>query len=149
MQYFIELFSDEFQPFEVLQQRQEITPNVGAQSIFVGYMRDFREHNNVRKMHISYYSPMTENIMETLVQQAITDFHLHHVYLAHRVGEVLPQSPLVVIASTASHRANAIRANEHLLEALKHNVPLWKKEYRMDDQRAHWVKNNSENIIQP
>ncbi len=148
MNYHIELFDKEFQPFEELKKHQTITPNIGAQSVFVGYMRDFREDNSVNHMHISHYSPMTENVMTRLVEKAINDFKLTHVYLAHRVGNVTPTSPLVIISTTAEHRANAIQACERLLEALKHNVPLWKKEQLANDKNtAHWVDANSENKI--
>ncbi len=148
MNYHIELFDSEFQPFEVLQKHQHISANVGAQSVFVGYMRDFREDNHVSKMHISHYSPMTENIMADLVKNAIVDFKLQHVYLAHRVGDVEPTSPLVIIATTATHRANAIQACEQLLESLKHNVPLWKKEQLTNDtHETQWVAGNTENKI--
>ncbi len=148
MNYHIELFNKEFQPFEELQKHQTITPNIGAQSVFVGYMRDFREDSRVNHMHISHYSPMTENVMTYLVEKAINDFKLTHVYLAHRIGDVAPTSPLVIIATTAEHRANAIQACERLLEALKHNVPLWKKEQLASDKvTTNWVEKNSENKI--
>lgn len=149
MSYRIDIFDAEFNPFEVLCQHQNIAPNVGAQSVFVGYMRDFREHTHVERMTITHYPPMTEKSIEKLIQPLIDDYHLIDVYVAHRVGEVEPTSPLVVIAVLASHRANAIRAAEKLLEQLKHNVPFWKKEYLNKEGQGTWVDGNTSNDIQP
>lgn len=148
MAYKVELFNDEFSPFEVLTQQQNILPHVGAQSVFVGYMRDFRADQSVSRMTISHYPPMTQKHLEELAKQALKAYYLHHVYLAHRVGKVYPTSPLVLVATQAAHRANALQATEYLLEALKQTAPFWKKEYRQSGE-SHWVKNNTENRIQP
>lgn len=147
MTYRVQLLETEFQPFELLNQQQTIAPNVGAQSVFVGYMRDFREDTHVTRMNIAHYPPMTQQHIEQLAAQLIKDFHLHHVYIAHRVGEVYPTSPLVLIAATAAHRANAVRATETALEQLKHTAPFWKKEYHQDGE--NWVESNTKNCIQP
>ncbi len=141
----IELLDSEFNPFEQLQKHQIITKAVGAQSIFVGYMRDFREHQHVDKMVIHHYSPMTEQQLNCLAETLSKQYGLLDFYIAHRVGEVFPTSPLVVIAATASHRTNAITAVSKMLEDLKHTVPFWKQEYC--NNHSQWVGANTDNRI--
>lgn len=142
----VTLFEQEFQPFEVLQKQQAITPQIGAQSVFIGYMRDFREQYPVDKMTISHYSPMTERYLYTLAEQLTTQYRLLDLYVGHRIGEVYPTSPLVLIAAAASHRANAITATSELLEKLKQSAPFWKKEHH--NHHSHWVSENTQNKIQ-
>lgn len=146
MSYHTDIIDKEFQPLILLAQQQAITKNVGAQSIFVGYMRDFREETTVSRMTITHYSPMTERHLQALARQTYEEYRLIHLYVVHRVGDVFPTSPLVLIAATASHRANAIQATTFLLEQLKHNVPFWKKEYR-DSNEGQWVQNNTPNAL--
>ncbi len=145
MPYHVDLLETDFQPFALLEKRQKITTDVGASSIFIGYMRDFRDDSDVQRMKIAHYPPMTKQHLEQLAKQAVKDFHLRHLYIAHRVGEVYPTSALVVISALASHRGNAIRATETLLEQLKYTAPFWKKEYTA--QGSQWVENNTDSGI--
>lgn len=145
MSYRVELFDSHFNPFEVIQEHQSITPDTGAQSIFIGYMRDFREDTHVEKMHIAHYPPMTQKQLETLAQQLLDKYRLLDLYVAHRVGDVLPTDPLVAISSTASHRTNAITATTEMLEMLKHHAPFWKKEYK--NSLGNWVESNTSNQL--
>lgn len=140
----VNLFEADFEPFTLIKTHQKINPTTGAQAIFIGYMRDFRESNSVCRMSVTQYPPMTENYLTALAQKTYTTYRLLDLYVAHRVGDVQPTMPLVVIAATASHRTNAIQATETLLEQLKHHVPLWKKEYDTDDN-GQWVDKNSDN----
>jgi molybdopterin synthase catalytic subunit len=55
----------------------------------------------------------------------------------HRVGVLAPGDAAVVIAAAARHRAPAFRACEALLERLKQEVPIWKREVYADG--AEWV----------
>lgn len=145
MGVFVELFEKEFHPFAAIERHQAITPDIGAQSIFVGYMRDFREQLRVDTMEIIHYSPMTHKQLNRIANDAVKQYQLQHLYLAHRVGKVVPTSPLVVIASVASHRTNAITATAKLLEALKSTAPFWKKEQRLG--QSQWVSSNTDNTL--
>lgn len=143
--YHIELFDTDFQPFDVIQQHQTACPATGAQSVFVGYMRDFREQNHVDKMFIDHYPPMTEKQLQSMAKQIVKQYGLLDLYVAHRVGNVVPTNPLVVIAATASHRTNAISAVSEMLEKLKYHAPFWKKEYK--NSQANWVAANTDNKL--
>lgn len=137
----VELFEKDFHPFAALEKQQAITSAIGAQSVFVGYMRDFREQFSVDQMEIIHYPPMTIKQLTVIARQVVEQYHLQHVYLAHRVGEVFPTSPLVVIASVAAHRTQAITATAELLERLKSTAPFWKKEQTLG--QTQWVKANT------
>jgi molybdopterin synthase catalytic subunit len=43
----------------------------------------------------------------------------------------------VVIAASAPHRAEAFEACRRAIEALKRDVPIWKKEF--DSQGGSWI----------
>lgn len=139
----IKLIDQEFQPLTYVAKHQIIDPRIGAQAIFVGYMRDFREDNTVESMTITHYPPMTEQHLEKAVNQLIEQYQLTDLLVAHRIGHVVPTSPLVLIAATASHRANANQAMQDMLETLKYTAPFWKQEHRNGDSR--WVEGNTDN----
>jgi molybdopterin synthase catalytic subunit len=52
--------------------------------------------------------------------------------VVHRIGSLLPGELAVVIAVAAPHRAEAFDACRHVIERLKQDVPIWKKEFSED-----------------
>jgi len=146
--YRIELFDKEFEPFKCIEASQSIHAKVGAQSIFIGYMRDFRQADEplpITSMEIIHYPTMTEKHLARLATRIVEKYTLDSFYIAHRIGKVSPCSPLVVLSTTANHRTNAIQASTELLEQLKSQVPFWKKEYTQNSSR--WVSENTPNTI--
>lgn len=141
----IEIIEQDFEPLSYLAERQQITAQVGAQSIFVGYMRDFREESSVDAMTIVHYPPMTERYLQQQAEQLMEKYQLQDCLIAHRVGRVTPTAALVLIAVTASHRANANQATQEMLETLKYNAPFWKQEYNQGTSR--WVEGNTDNQL--
>jgi len=59
------------------------------------------------------------------------------VRVVHRVGELQPLDPIVVVAVASAHRGEAFRACEFLIDYLKIRAPFWKKEQTPEGER--WV----------
>jgi len=57
--------------------------------------------------------------------------------VVHRVGTLVPGEAAVVIACAAPHRAPAFQACQAVLERLKQEVPIWKREVFEDG--TTWV----------
>ena len=47
---------------------------------------------------------------------------------AHRVGPLQVGDAAVVVVASAAHRAAAFEACRALIDTLKHEVPIWKRE---------------------
>lgn len=141
----IHITEQDFEPFSYLSQHQVKSPQIGAQGIFVGYMRDFREEKPVESMTITHYPPMTEQHLQQQAAQLIEEYQLLNLLIVHRVGCVTPMSPLVLIASSASHRTNAMAATQEMLEVLKFTAPFWKQEHYQGS--STWVEANTANTL--
>ena len=61
--------------------------------------------------------------------------------LVHRVGEINPGEPIVLVAVWSAHRGEAFDASRYLMEALKSRAPFWKKEQL--DNKSRWVAHNT------
>ena len=59
------------------------------------------------------------------------------VAIHHRVGRLEVGETAVVIAASAPHRAEAFAACREAIEALKRDVPIWKRE--IADDGAVWI----------
>ena len=114
----------------------------GAQSIFIGYMRSSGNDNNIVSMNLDFYPDMTEKYLVQLREKVMESYNLHNSLIVHRVGNVKPKDCLVVIACWSKHRKESVTAVKYILEDLKHNAPLWKKEF-FSNLTSKWVEENT------
>ena len=147
----IELFAEPFDPWSWLQNYQQswfsaasvaTGHKVGATNVFVGTMRDFNEGDDVQSMVLEHYPGMTEKHLTAIAQQALDQWDVEDIAIAHRYGEVFPGDALVCIVVWSSHRKAVYEANRQLMEDLKSKAPFWKKETLSEGHR--WVAKNTE-----
>ncbi len=143
----VEIFPKTFDPWRSLvdYQAQNLeSGSFGATATFVGTMRDFNEGDDVTAMTLEHYPGMTEKELERIASEAVAEYDLADVYLAHRVGDIAPGDPIVLVAVWSSHRREAFVACREIMEFLKSRAPFWKKEtLKGDSQSARWVEKNT------
>lgn len=127
-------------PFDPAGEEQAIrsgSPHTGAVVSFLGLMRDINEGDQVSGMTLEHYPGMTEKALESIVDEASGRWQLDAVRVIHRVGELLPEDPIVLVSVASRHRGEAFRACEFIIDYLKTRAPFWKKERTPDGDR--WV----------
>jgi len=112
-------------------------PDIGALVAFVGLMRDINDDRSVAAMTLEHYPGMTERALETIAKQAAERWQIDGIRIIHRIGHLLPEEPIVLVAVTSRHRTEAFRACEFLIDYLKTRAPFWKKEET--DHGEQWV----------
>ena len=112
-------------------------PRVGALVSFLGLMRDLNEGEAVASMTLEHYPGMTEKALMAIAEEAARRWSLDRVRIVHRIGALTPQDPIVLVAVTSTHRGDAFRACEFLIDYLKTRAPFWKKETTASGER--WV----------
>ncbi len=110
---------------------------IGAVVNFIGLMRDFNEGDSVSQMSLEHYPGMTEKALEKIVDEASQRWELLGVRVIHRVGDLDPLDPIVLVAVASAHRGEAFKACEFIIDFLKTRAPFWKKETTADGSR--WV----------
>ena len=112
-------------------------PRVGAIACFIGVVRDLNEGVAVGSMTLEHYPGMTEKALEDIVGQARRRWDLYDVLVIHRVGELRPTDPIVLVIVSSAHRGEAFAACEFVMDYLKTEAPFWKKEATPEGVR--WV----------
>ena len=107
----------------------------GAVVTFTGLVRD--NGGAVLGMEIEHYPGMTERAIAAMMQQAQARFGLLDALVIHRYGRLGPAEPIMMVATAASHRAQAFAAAEFLMDYLKSRAPFWKRE--LGPEGATWV----------
>lgn len=110
----------------------------GAIATFTGYVRADKELGNIRVMEMEHYPGMTEKSIGAIVEQAAARWPLLGAGVVHRVGRLYPGDQIVWVGVSSIHRAAAFSACEYIMDYLKTDAPLWKKE--LGEQGEHWVE---------
>ena len=119
----------------------ELPGRCGATAIFIGTTRDFNDGAPVRGMTLEHYPGMTERQLQRIVETANREWPLLDVLVIHRVGELQPNDPIVLVAAWSAHRAAAFAACRFIMEELKSKAPFWKREDTAAG--ARWVEHNT------
>ena len=139
----VQIVSEAFDPWATLSdytsKHAGTLGSYGATGIFVGTMRDFNEGCRIDTMELEHYPGMTEKALADIVDEAGTRWQLEAVRLIHRVGEVRPEDPIVLVAVASAHRGEAFRACEFIIDYLKTRAPFWKREQTADGS-SRWVE---------
>lgn len=114
----------------------------GASDVFIGTMRAGAGSARVVCLQLEHYPGMTERMLTRIAADTRSRWPIRQLVLLHRVGEVLPGETLIVAAVWSAHRDAAFAACRHLVEAVKHQAPFWKREFRADGTAA-WVTDNT------
>jgi molybdopterin synthase catalytic subunit len=93
--------------------------------------------NNTRgreTLYLDYeaYREMALRQMEALAAQAVAKFGVRDVALLHRLGRLYAGETSVLVVVASAHRAAAFEACRWLIDALKRQVPIWKRETFVD-----------------
>lgn len=114
----------------------------GATGVFVGTMRDFNEGDAVAGMFLDHYPGMTERHLSRIVDEATARWAVLDALVVHRVGDIAPGEPIVLVAVWSAHRKDAFEASRFIMEELKSKAPFWKRE-RLPDGSDRWVEKNT------
>lgn len=109
----------------------------GGLVTFTGVVRDLSHGERITRLDYEAYAPMAEKKLAEIGLEAQTQWPGVEVAVVHRVGTLAPGDLAVVIAVSAPHRKEAFRACEFVIDRLKQDVPIWKKE--LGESGAVWV----------
>jgi molybdopterin synthase catalytic subunit len=109
-------------------------PGLGGVCTFVG---EVRGGESVEALELLHYEPLTLAGMEALADEALARFELMGILIVHRVGEMRPGEPIVLVSAAARHRRAAIQAVDFAMDRLKSDAWFWKREIR--DGIWQWI----------
>ena len=108
----------------------------GAVVVFLGVVRNHDGGRDVLSLDYQAH-PDAERFLAECVRRIADDTGLA-VAAAHRVGELRIGDVALVAAASAPHRADAFEACERLVDLIKQQVPIWKRQH-FTDGVSEWV----------
>src|SRR5215470_13061280 len=111
--------------------------DAGAIATFEGTVRaDRRDGVAVVALDYSAHEELALDQMKLLHERARKQFAILDARIAHRLGRLKLGEVSVAIAVAAGHRAAAFDACRWLIDTLKVDVPIWKKDIWADGREA-------------
>jgi molybdopterin synthase catalytic subunit len=118
-----------------------VDERAGAIATFLGTVRSQSRGRDVIALEYEAYEEMAEEVMTEIAAELQARYALCKVSIWHRLGRVEVGETSVAIAVSAPHRQDALRACADAIEALKAQVPLWKKELYVGGEE--WIGRGS------
>jgi molybdopterin synthase catalytic subunit len=106
-------------------------PGAGAIVTFQGTTRD------VEHLEYEAYREMAEERIATIVADAVAHHGLEAAAAEHRIGTVALGEASVAVAASAAHRGEAFAGAREIIDRIKAEAPIWKKE--VDAGSGRWV----------
>lgn len=102
-----------------------------------------REHDRVHgpllRLEYEAYAEMAERQMRKLAIEAARRWSAWRVAVMHRVGGIPTGDVSVMIAVSCRNRAEAFEACRWLIDAVKQDVPIWKKDV-FENGHTRWTE---------
>jgi len=118
-----------------------VDERAGAIATFLGTVRAQSRGREVIALEYEAYEEMAEDVMAGIADELQERYVLCKVAMSHRLGRVEVGETSVAIAVSAPHRQDALAACADAIEALKSQVPLWKKELYVGGEE--WIGRGS------
>ncbi|MGN8244433.1 molybdenum cofactor biosynthesis protein MoaE [Cellulomonas soli] len=114
-------------------------PTVGAVATFLGVVRD-HDPSVVGEVVALEYSahPDAPAVLDRIAHETARRDGVLGVAVSHRIGHLGVGEPALVAVVTSAHRAEAFDACRVLVETVKAELPVWKREILADGSHV-WV----------
>lgn len=112
-------------------------PAHGAVVTFCGTVRDHARGRAVTRLYYEAYERMAAKQLEAVARGVEADIPGSRVAVQHRLGMLEIGDVAVMIAAASAHRAEAFDACRLVIDRLKQDVPIWKRECGPDGEE--WV----------
>lgn len=114
-------------------------PANGAVVVMSGTVRNQTDGLPVVALEYQAYEPMAMRVFAQIASEIRTNWpDVNRVVIHHRIGRLQVGEISVLVAVGCPHRAEAFEACRYAIDTLKHNAPIWKKEYG-EDGSSSWV----------
>jgi molybdopterin synthase catalytic subunit len=123
----------------LVEELKESSNEIGAITVFIGVVRGTRESEKVLRLEYEAHETMAPQTIERIVSDLKAKYSIIDAVVEHRVGSVQVGEEVMYVLIASKHRKEGRQALAELVDRVKHEVPIWKKE--ITGKTAHWVEN--------
>ena len=110
-----------------------VDPEAGAVGLFTGVVRNHHDGHAVSELTYEAWPERAPRALREVAESVAADHPgVRAVHVVHRVGRLEVGDVSIVCAASAPHRAEALAAAGDLIDRVKADVPVWKREVHAD-----------------
>ncbi len=113
-------------------------PAAGAVVTFEGRVRNHNDGQAVSHLEYQAYPVLAVATGRRILEEELARHHLVRARAVHRTGALAIGESAVWVGVASAHRAAAFEGARAIMERLKYELPVWKKETYADG-RTEWV----------
>lgn len=110
-------------------------PEAGAVVLFSGDVRNGNLGKEVSYLEYEANEELAAKMICQIMEEAREQWNLKIALAQHRLGRINICEAAVVVITATPHRKEAYEANRHIIDRIKHEVPIWKCEYFTDGSK--------------
>jgi molybdopterin synthase catalytic subunit len=126
------------EPIDAASLAGDVDPECGAVVTFEGRVRNVNEGRRVVRLQYDAYPEMAERVFEDILRRTRETHPVMAIRVLHRTGTLAVGDTAVAVVVAAGHRAEAFAAAKFVLEAVKEDLPVWKRE-EYEDGSSRWL----------
>ncbi|RLE62412.1 MAG: molybdenum cofactor biosynthesis protein MoaE [Thermoprotei archaeon] len=129
---------DKLPSFSEIISHLSLKEDTGCFIVFTGVVRAFSE--NGEKVLYLYYEANEElaaKVFDEIVKDLKKKYGIHDAFLYHKIGKAHVGEKVMYVGVASKRRREAFNAIQELVERIKKEVPIWKKE--VTESREYWV----------
>jgi molybdopterin synthase catalytic subunit len=108
----------------------------GAIVDFWGVVRPIEDGREIDGIDYDAHREMAEHQLKRIAEQTAERFGLMFVIIHHRIGFIAVGEPSLFLRVESSHRSEAFRASQWIVDELKKRVPIWKRpRFKLESHR--------------
>jgi molybdopterin synthase catalytic subunit len=120
-------------------------PAAGAVVLFLGTVRELTNGRRTLALDYEAYPEMAEARLADLERQTREKWPVTALATLHRLGRLELGDISIAVAVACPHRRDAFAAGQWLMDRIKEEVPVWKKE-NWSDGTTEWVHPGTEGM---
>ena len=137
----IKIQKEDFDIDSEIKKIKSLYPDIGAVSIFIGYVRNINKKKEVKSINLDVYKDMATKKLQEICSSAIKKWSLIDCLVIHRYGHLLVHDKIVLVATFSQKRKDSFESCNHIMNYLKKDAPFWKKEFYNDG--SNWLENTN------
>lgn len=115
---------------------------IGGIAIFIGIVKGIVDNARVLELEYTALEDMALKNMEDIAREEATKHKALGVIICHRVGSLRPGEISLLVIVAGKSRKNVLPALSSIVERIKHEVPVFKLEKRIDGE--YWIIGDGE-----
>ena len=123
----------------LVKELKKSSDEIGAITVFVGVVRGTREKEKVLRLEYEAHETLAPQAIEKIIDEQKIKHGVIDAIVEHKVGSVQVGEEVMYVLIASKHRKEGRLALAEIVDQIKHEVPIWKKE--VTEKNVYWVEN--------